>query len=31
MADIFREPGKAAIPLSGSRISPAHGWRWVVC
>lgn len=31
MADIFREPGKAAIPLSGSRVGPAHDGSWVDC
>jgi len=29
-AGIFREPGKAAMLLSGSRIDPAYGWSWVV-
>jgi hypothetical protein len=30
-AEIFRERGKAAMPLSGSRISPAHGGRCAQC
>jgi hypothetical protein len=30
MTGIFQKRGKAAGPLSGSRISPAHGRSWVV-
>ena len=26
---IFREPGKAAVPLSGTRAGPAHHGLWV--
>jgi hypothetical protein len=29
MAEIFRDLGKAAWKISGSRISPAHGREWV--
>jgi hypothetical protein len=30
MAGIFQKPGKADMPLSGSRAGPADGRNWVV-